>query len=383
MFCNARTRKWENNKMSGPSVSTNRRGFTLVELLVVIAIIGMLVALLLPAVQAAREAARRVQCANNLRNVALAVLNYHDSRNHFPVPAQVRPNSNEDVLKDTRLFWNWAIEILPYLEQQNLFDQFDIRLDGSPRRVTHQVNEAARSTKLPVMLCPSDVGTDQPFTGGNFADSTWARGNYGLNAFQYWPDSWISKAMRGDLDDPKYGGDWVDYNIGMGGINSPIMSIARIQDGTTNTIMLAEMRVGLSPRDRRGVWAMGMCGSNFHCRHASFSVNACGGKNDDVYGVAEIYEDVGEATLAQECMQPDKSVTKGSGQSVVRSLHPGGAHAAMADGSVRLVSDFIDVGDLNIGGFIGQGVDDLEPDVFGVWPRLNTSSDGFIAQIQD
>ena len=76
-----------------------RTGFTLVELLVVIAIIGVLVALLLPAVQAAREAARRTQCANNLRNLALGMLNYHDQIGNFPAPASVRPNTDDNLLQ--------------------------------------------------------------------------------------------------------------------------------------------------------------------------------------------------------------------------------------------------------------------------------------------
>ena len=179
MLSNARTYFREDRKMHGSFVSTSRRGFTLVELLVVIAIIGVLVALLLPAVQAAREAARRIQCANNLRNLALAVLNYHDSRGHFPVPTSVRPDSNDDVLTDNRLFSNWAIETLPYFEQQNLFDRFEISTESPLKRITDVDNQPARSTELSVMLCPSDQGQGQPFTGGSFPDSSWARGNYG------------------------------------------------------------------------------------------------------------------------------------------------------------------------------------------------------------
>jgi prepilin-type N-terminal cleavage/methylation domain-containing protein/prepilin-type processing-associated H-X9-DG protein len=365
-------------RLSLPSV--RRSGFTLVELLVVIAIIGVLVALLLPAVQAAREAARRVQCANNLRNLALALLNHHDTQGYFPVPTSVRPDSNDDVLTDARLFSNWAIKTLPYFEQQSLFDRFEISTDTPFKRLTHVDNQPARSTELPVMLCPSDQGQGKPFTGGSFSDSSWARGNYGMNGFQYWPNLWLARAMRGESDDPA--AEWVDYNIGMGGVNGPKMSISRIQDGTTNTIMLAEMRVGLSQRDRRGVWAMGMCGSNFHCRHAGLPINSCGGFDDDVFGVNDIYDDIGQGTLAQECMQPDKSVDN-SGQSVVRSLHPGGAHVAMVDGSVRFLSDFIDAGELSIGAYIGANPDDVLPENFRVWQRLNMSSDGFLLDLQE
>ena len=362
--------------------SKSSAGFTLVELLVVIAIIGVLVALLLPAVQAAREAARRMSCSNNLRNLALALLTYHDSRNQFPAPALIRPNSNDEVLNDNRLFSNWAVESLPFHEQQTLYDQFQIGMDSSSlQRITHVDNEPARSTELPIMLCPSDTGLGNRFTGGSFPGSSWARGNYGLNGFQYWPNHWVAKAMRGE-DDNHPAARWVEFNIGMGGVGGPFMDASRIQDGVSNTVLLAELRAGLSPRDRRGVWAMGMCGSNFHCRHASLPINSCGGFDDDVFGVSDIYDDVGQATLAAECMRPDSGVNA-SGQSVVRSLHPGGAFIALADGSVHFLSDFIDVGQLAIAGFVGDSPDDTKPEVFGVWPRLLVASDGMIAKLTE
>lgn len=324
-----------------------QRGFTLVELLVVIAIIGVLVALLLPAVQAAREAARRIQCSNNLRNLALAMLVHHDAMGHFPAPVTMPPGTNYEPMVDNRLFSNWAIEILPQLEQQNLFDLFQI--DAKTRLYSSKnpdINRVGRETELSVMLCPSDTGSGNPFQGKR-GDGNWARGNYGINGFQFWPNSGLIRAMRGD-DPSGAASSYIDFNIGMGGVTEPVMSLAKIQDGASNTIMLAELRVGLSANDRRGVWAMGMCGSNFHCRHAALPVNSCGGYDDDVYDVANIYEDVGQSTLAMECMLPDRGVDR-SGQSVVRSLHPGGAHVAMADGSVHFLSDFIDAGDISGG----------------------------------
>ena len=267
----------------------NRVGFTLVELLVVIAIIGVLVALLLPAVQAAREAARRTQCTNNLKNLGLGLLNYHDSRNVFPAPATVYSDKIEP-LYGTRVFGSWAIDLLPYIEQPALHDRFTI---NATTRVSDPINEQAHSTELPLMLCPSDTGP------GNYYiedDGRWARCNYGLNAHQFWPNRGLNQQAIGLQSGNMT--PYLDFNIGLGGFAirdptgtnaGPNMSIARITDGTTNTIMVGEMRVGLDQVDRRGVWAMGLCGSNYHCRHASNGVNApnsCGSGEDDVDGVA-------------------------------------------------------------------------------------------------
>src|SRR6186713_641470 len=103
-----------------------RRAFTLVELLVVIAIIGILVALLLPAIQAARESARRSQCTSNLKNIALALINYHDTKKEFPAAVRNPKGSTATPLDDTRLFWNWAIDILPNIEERALADSLTI-----------------------------------------------------------------------------------------------------------------------------------------------------------------------------------------------------------------------------------------------------------------
>lgn len=369
---------WKGNNRSRPAAF---HGFTLVELLVVIAIIGILVSLLLPAVQAAREAARRAKCANNLKNIALAIHNYHDTNKALPAAVRLRSGIADNILIDTRLFLNWAIEILPYIEEQPLFDRFDIGMgltSSTFATLKDERNREPRGTELAVMLCPSDEGQGNPFQGTS-GNENWARGNYGLNAFQFWPNQWTWKWL---LTDPDYR-PYYDFNMGVGGIAdgrlNQILDFGKILDGTSKTIMVAEMRVGLSPKDRRGVWAMGMCGSNFHCRHAGRSVNSCGGYDDDVYGSADIKADVGEERLRMECMMVDFGVNS-SGQSVVRSRHPGGAHVAMADASVRFISDFIEQSGHDIGGLIGGPGNeaDLDQDVFGTWRRLNVSRDGYV-----
>src|SRR5450432_3348481 len=99
----------------------NRRGFTLIELLVVIAIIAVLIALLLPAVQAAREAARRIQCVNNLKQIGLALHNYHDALGAFPMSYAAR-GKFVDGMTDTTPGWGWATMILPQMEQSPIFN---------------------------------------------------------------------------------------------------------------------------------------------------------------------------------------------------------------------------------------------------------------------
>src|SRR6187455_2929482 len=128
------------------------RGFTLVELLVVIAIIGVLVALLLPAVQSAREAARRMRCANNLKQIALAAQNFHDIHGNFPSGCKLT------TPPDT-YYSNWAIQLLPYIEQQNLFSRYDDTVTN-----VHPNNKFVRETFVDAYSCPSELKPKQILT---------------------------------------------------------------------------------------------------------------------------------------------------------------------------------------------------------------------------
>ncbi|RUL88135.1 DUF1559 family PulG-like putative transporter [Tautonia sociabilis] len=184
-----------------------RSGFTLIELLVVIAIIGVLIALLLPAVQAAREAARRAQCTNNLKQLGLAVHNYVDSN-------QSLPPFNTSI--DERLHWgtpvfdpwplDWAACTLPYLEQGALYAavNFDLGAVGSPQNAT------VLRTLVNTMVCPSD----------------------------------------GELPAAGPGSSWRNYAANIGGpppSNVGPVSIARLRDGTSSTALFSEMLVGTGP----------------------------------------------------------------------------------------------------------------------------------------
>ena len=341
-------------------------GFTLVELLVVIAIIGILVALLLPAVQAARGAARRTKCLNNLKNLALGLHNYHDAHRSFPpamqlanVDSSASRNDNASNMND--LMPNWAILVLPYIEEQSLYDLFESGTEADPIYLNNPLNQQARSTPVEVFTCPSDSGHETHYSNST-AGEDWARGNYGLNAFQFFPpyfndpvDGWNSRTPR----------------RGMGGVNQT-MKISQVTDGTSSTILLGELRVGLGSIDSRGTWALGRCGANIHCRHASnliTSPNSCSDGDDDVFQGPLIRQAYGDSVLRERCMVPERSA--GSNQTVVRSPHPGGVHVAMVDGSSRLISDYIDGGEP----VVNSDYDAAFPSKFGVWQFLNLSQD--------
>ncbi len=142
-----------------PRRNTPRVGFTLIELLVVIAIIAILIALLLPAVQQAREAARRSTCKNNLKQIGVALHNYHNSHQTFP-PGFV----SGAAAPATANGWGWAAHLLPYLDQGPLYNQINFR-----RPIFDPVNSAALRTALPVFLCPTDIANPNPF---NMTDAT-------------------------------------------------------------------------------------------------------------------------------------------------------------------------------------------------------------------
>jgi prepilin-type N-terminal cleavage/methylation domain-containing protein len=195
-----------------------RRGFTLVELLVVIAIIGVLVALLLPAVQAAREAARRMQCTNNLKQLGLAVHNYHDTFNVFP-PQMLNVDTNNNRR------WGWGAVTLPYIEQGNLHAQ--LNPDGGkqiPVASTLINGAPLLKTKVATHLCPSDntgVVTNQfhpSIAASSNADSWYSKSNYVCN----------QQMMR--------------YRAGFAGA---CFRMAEVTDGTTNTLLLTERRLSI------------------------------------------------------------------------------------------------------------------------------------------
>lgn len=301
-----------------------RSGFTLVELLVVIAIIGVLVALLLPAVQSAREAARRLQCQNHLKQLSLSVLNYENALLSFPPSIQFNPGDAPESSDNLRP--NWVIMILPYCEQQTLYNSFDFK-----QTISHSVNRPFRGVELSFMKCPSDGNTKTKFSGSSSGEGdNWARGNYAANGVN---GTLNSSVPWNDLD-----------RRGVMGFNIAV-TIGEIKDGTSNTVMLGEIRAGLSDKDRRGCWALGTAGSSALFWHG-FSGDANGPnpaneRSDDLEGCSTLHQTIGAPKMLQERMTCWDGCGSTSWQSTMRSTHTGGVYSAFCDGSVHFISDSI------------------------------------------
>jgi prepilin-type N-terminal cleavage/methylation domain-containing protein len=241
------------------------RGFTLVELLVVIAIIGILIALLLPAVQAVREAARRTACSNNLTQIGLAVHNYLDSKRHFP-PGSVSETTN----LNSTYYRTWTVELLPYLEHAALWKQFDPNAG-----LHHAKHKTLRETFIKEYICPSDIFTyrlAKPESGSQGSDMFWAPGSYRAM-------SGYSSGSNGDyyFDNPEIGhvGEDKVPNWARGAMHVVVLKgstrdlqaekIGTITDGLSRTLMVGEYHTRTrngETESRRTFWAYGYTSYN-------------------------------------------------------------------------------------------------------------------------
>jgi prepilin-type N-terminal cleavage/methylation domain-containing protein/prepilin-type processing-associated H-X9-DG protein len=282
------------------------RAFTLVELLVVIAIIGVLVALLLPAVQTARESARRMKCSTQLKQFGLAMHGYHDNYKAFPIGHMFRGIFDGDGNDaDGGSGFGWGSAILPFIEQQNLYSMFDQRLpitNNNPSR-----NLTLAQTHLPIFTCPSDF-KPKNWTDGQVTNS--ATSSYKACGTAY--DGWAGGNPNTVPNKARFCGMFDRDN------RAPLR-ITELTDGTTNQFMIAEAK-----------WKMDANGRN---RGRIFGATD---QNDGAVGASNALMLNGQwpmnLTADMGNQQPHRTVA---------SNHPGGAQLCMADGSVRFVSQNI------------------------------------------
>lgn len=305
-----------------PSRSSTRRAFTLIELLVVIAIIAILIALLLPAVQQAREAARRTQCKNNLKQIGIALHNYHDVYNTFP-----GGNITMGPCCGTQSLINWAISILPYLEQTNLQNQYNFNLPSE-----HPSNVAVLQNKLTVYNCPSDInaGRLEVPDSGPHANQQWAMSSYRGMGGIAWTDGSYAYRRQWDSSDILHA-NAVASKRGMfhwvGGVPNGTswlgkygpVKMSDIIDGTSNTLAVGEYHTKTRPR-RGTFWGY---------TYTSFVLSV--------------------ATPESRTLIPDYNLCAAQGDSnpckrAWGSLHSSGViNFLLADGSARGVSPNIDM----------------------------------------
>jgi len=279
-----------------------RSGFTLIELLVVIAIIAVLIALLLPAVQSAREAARRAQCVNNLKQLGLALHNYHDVHGRF-APGSIQVTTNNVAYRQP-----FITSLLPFLEQGNLTNSFNFNLSFQ-----NDQNMTTRAARVNVFDCPSDGQVVFVNNGGAVTD---VKGSYGVNWGQNTYGDQVSPAPF-----------FLNYGA----------SFAEIIDGTSNTFLMAELIQLPHPPgqpvdtiDRRGrVWSD---------QPSSHQINTRSGPNSQVpdYGACWNGTDP-KAPCERHLGDPTTHYLSARGK------HPGGVNVLLGDGSVRFIKDSISI----------------------------------------
>ncbi len=313
-----------------------RRGFTLVELLVVITIIGILMMMLLPTVHRSTESARRIQCANNLKQLALAVKQYELYQGVLPASGlhgPPAPGYYRFVEPRSGPQFSWLVLILPQLEQANLHSQFDFS------RSVFQQPKDPQAIQVPTLLCPSDSARGQYFVDGALTGGKrLAKGNYAAFCSPFHTE--VQLSFPGAL-------------IATG------QSTAAIRDGLSNTLMLSEVRVRSHPQDQRGAWALAWTAASllaFDMHHnifmprdryvaSNYFVGLAQPPNNQGPNVDMLYAcpDMAGAQLEEmPCGVWQKGTEWEFLSAAPRSRHPGGVNVAFADGHVGFLINEVD-----------------------------------------
>lgn len=369
----------------------SKSGFTLVELLVVIAIIGILIGLLLPAVQAAREAARRMQCTNNLKQLGLALHNYHDTHGSFPAGRwgpECACCGDKTEWKGHSYTWSGIFYCTPFMEQTSLYQLYTAecsRLGG--RAPVPWLNDHTNTSELsplytssvPGLLCPSDGGSAQDGDYGG-------KGNYAL--------------CNGDSP---YFGNWVDYpKRGLFGVKE-WHNMSSCTDGTSNTAMVSEMVTGTKGGGEvssSGALVKGSIAVDLDPYQFSDNPSLCLNKRDtanpgqlvgsqfnNIRGHmrwAGVMTDGTSFTTvlppnSPSCIDGRYGAYYGGGICSPTSNHSGGANVCRADGSVIFVSETIDCGDLTKPAHGTDRGSGKSP--YGVWGAMGSINGGETASL--
>lgn len=333
-----------------------RRGFTLIELLVVIAIIAVLISLLLPAVQQAREAARRSQCKNNLKQIGLAVHNYHDTNSAFPAgyySYATRDGSGpawasiDPLTWDASPGWGWGTMLLPFLDQSSLYSSLDVN-----RSCWDPVNASGVSVKLSVFLCPTSSGGDEPFI---LQDASGAALNIGGRQIEFGRSHYVAShgqescwgecgaSTTGLIFTDIYAGTTTSVTINGDAsrvADGPFFRNSRskfrdVTDGTSNTIFIGEHSSRLSDK----TWVGVVPGAYTHPR---FTTPENAPDAAATLTLVHAGPSGGELDITGfPIIHPVNFPTFHVGQ--MYSEHTGGGHILMGDGSVRFLSENIDL----------------------------------------
>ena len=310
------------------SIRLRSRAFTLIELLVVIAIISVLIGLLLPAVQKVREAASRLKCANNLKQIGLGLHNFEGVSGRYPAGYISTPGVGfyDSQTGDWGPGWSWLAILLPYVEQDNLYKSLRWDLPCWDPANSTQVKGT-----VPIFLCPSATGNTPTVGITDLGMNVWqnavfARANYVHNVG--WNDIWSSPATT-NYDDTVLGCNGVMYR------NSKIR-VADVTDGLSNTVFAGER----TPYLADAVWAGVVPGAK-HYSYNQFASSGTGGPGIN-YDNAGSYVGANSGPSIYESPQvihPPNSALGHTDQ--MHSQHPGGANVLFGDGSIRFIRESI------------------------------------------